>query len=83
MNRYILTDSPILLLLCIIFVLATQLDFVLLVPRNFTFLSNGCVNTINGGTAKFFGCSTKDKISFNVPLNQNDEDGQILGHRYE
>ena len=83
MNRYNLTDSLILSLLCTIFVVVTQLDFVILVSRNLTFLSNSCVDNINGGITKNFGCSTKNKIHFNIPPNQNDEDGPILSHRYE
>ena len=81
MNRYNLTDSLILSLLCTIFFVVTQLDFVILVSRNLTFLSNGCVDTINGGMMKNFGCSTKNEIIFNTRPNQNDEDGQIFGHR--
>ena len=58
-----------------------QLDIVLSVPQNSTFLSNGCSDNINDGISTFFGFSTKNEISFNIRPNQNYEDGQILGHR--
>ena len=81
MNRYNLTDSLILSLLRTLFVVVTQLDFVILVSRNLTFSSNGCVDTINGGMIQNFGCSIKNEIISNARPNQNDEDGQIFGHR--
>ena len=67
MNRYNLNDLLILSILCVVFVLITQLDFVISVSQNITTLSNDCVGINNNGIKK----------------NQNDQDGQFLCYRYE
>ena len=67
MNRYSSSDLLILSILCLVFVLITQLDFVTLVSRNITTLSNGCVDICNNGEKR----------------NHNGEDGQLLCHGYE
>ena len=67
MNRYNTSDLFILSSFCVVFVLVTQLDFVILVSPNIATLSNDCVDINNNGIEK----------------NQNDQDGQFLCYRYE
>ena len=81
MNRCNWTYSHTLSLLCITFVLTTQLNFVTLGSRNFTPLSSGCFDSINNVIQKLNRHSTKNRISSDIQPIQNDEHGQILGHR--
>ena len=65
MNRYNSCDLLIPSILCVVFVLITQLHFVVLDSRNTTTLSNDCVDIKNNGIKK----------------NRNEQDGQLLCYR--
>ena len=81
MNRYNLTDSIILSLLCTVFVLVNHFDSVILHSRRFTLVSNICVDMRNISIRMSFDYYTNNERRFNIQPNKNDEDGQLFTHR--